>query len=160
MASGLTSVVVTQPRLAIGDLLALAAFSAVACFALRYPSETAATVFFTVVATVLGIATLRALLATPNVRAFYIGFALLGWAYLLVAFCPWFRTSDYADGSGSLLVTSKLLGYVYSRWYGSGGVDRANFEYTCQPLLALFCAVLGGALGRYFDKDQRGGSRR
>jgi len=98
------------PRFTIAGLMVLTLFVGVAVAALRSASDEWASVLFTLTIVMLAIAVLGALFRQGQRRAFWTGFALFGWGYLLVCFGHWFATEVNPH-----LVTTKLLERVYPR---------------------------------------------
>ena len=95
-----------RPRITIAGLLGIVAFVAVAFAALRVPTDGWDGGVFGVTPTVLLISVLLAAHRTERRRAFWIGFALFGWAYLLVSQIPPIEAR---------LPTTKALAYAWDR---------------------------------------------
>src|SRR5262249_55888089 len=98
-----------RPRVSIGSLMCVVLVSAVGLAALRFASELLAGGMFLLTSVVLAVAVLGAIYARPRARARWLGFALFGWGYLLLAFGPWFAEMR------PLLPTSKLFEYLAPR---------------------------------------------
>jgi hypothetical protein len=101
------------PRVSIAQLLWVVLFSGVALAALRSASDLWAALLFTLTATSLLVAVLGAVYRPRGRRAFWLGFALFGWAYLLLGLVPEAR---------SQLATTRLLDDVYARVLGRDGL--------------------------------------
>jgi hypothetical protein len=90
-------------RLSIIWLASVVVISGVGIAALRFATEVWAGVVFTLALFVLGIAVLGVIYRYGARRAFWSGFALFGWGYMVVCFAPWFR-----DEVRPYLFTTKL----------------------------------------------------
>jgi len=143
-----------------GLLIGTAGF-AIACGALVSASQWIASLIFSATLAVLIVAVLGAVLRRGRPRAFWIGFAIVGWGYLWLAHTPindaitpavdkvW-RLQD--DGP---LLTTKLLEWVYDHWIArpsestppssSGG---GMFGSTSLPITRVQFGGLGGG-GRF-----------
>lgn len=114
---------------------------------------------FTVTLGLLLAAVLAAVYRAGAHRAFWIGFALFGWAYILFAFVPVFRVIEHhliAKEVGSLLkehVPDGNSGIVI----GSGGSRISVFSFTqiIHSTIALIFALFGGLAGAYFYGTHR-----
>jgi hypothetical protein len=136
--------------------------------ALRASSALWASVTMTLAVGLFLTAVLGAAFRRGQARAFWAGFALFGWSYLIVVFGPWFRTEVAPH-----LVTTPILEYVevhikqlppgavpYHNSYYIGAVrtpwsylgPRNGEEYmrTGHSLVGLLVALIGGILGRLF----------
>lgn len=101
-------------------LLGATAFVAVACSTLLYASATIASVVFTLTVVVLLAAVAAALFRRGAARAFWVGFAIFGWAYLLLAQwpAPHIGMGIPAGGPGDFqesqgLATTQLMSFTY-----------------------------------------------
>jgi hypothetical protein len=81
------------PKLTIAALMGFVLFAAVAFAALARPSQLAAALLFSGATVVLTIAIIGALFARGPQRAFWAGFAIGGWMYLLMQYGPFFDTA-------------------------------------------------------------------
>jgi hypothetical protein len=93
-------------RFTIATLIAVVAFAAVAIAALREASELWDSSLFSLTFAALLVATLLAVHRTGRSRAFWGGFALFGWAYLISSLIPPVEAR---------LLTTKGLGYLESK---------------------------------------------
>ncbi len=95
-------------RLTIAGLLLLIAACALGAAALKNPTVLWAQLMLTLALTSLLLATLAAIVGRGD-RSFAIGFAVLGWIYLLLALGPWF-----GQQFGPWLLSSRIAeeGYV------------------------------------------------
>ena len=94
-------------RFSLLGLLGVIALIAVACAALRSASEIWGSAAFTLTVAALFVALVGVIFRQRASRAFWGGFALLGWGYLLLVFGPWFK-----DNVSQQLLTTKLLDYL------------------------------------------------
>src|SRR5262249_876529 len=85
-------------------------FCGLAVAALRNASDLWASLVFLATLGLLATALVGILQRRARARAFWQGFALFGWGYLVVAFGPWF-----ADSVAPKLPTSHLIGYAHSK---------------------------------------------
>lgn len=129
-----------RPRFSLRQLLAFVVFVAVGCGALVAPSPWMAATIHTLTAGLLGFAVVAAVGKNGPARAFWIGFAVIGWGYL------WLANSDEYDvsfRSRDTLVTHKLLWLLWDIRYpdspesqrgmsGRGG-GRGMFAVASQP---------------------------
>ena len=97
-------------RHTIASLMAATLVVAVGIAALRNASETWAGIVLFVTLLLLGMSPLAILHRREGKRAFWQGFALFGWGYVVLTMAPWF-----ADRVGPKLPTSQLLGYAHAR---------------------------------------------
>jgi hypothetical protein len=95
-------------------LFGLVTIVALGCAALRSPSELWASSLFTFTIVVLLAAILRAILRRGPARAFWIGFALFGWGYLLLIFGPWFGRCPAPP-----LLSTEALTYLQAKLHKS-----------------------------------------
>lgn len=97
-------------QFSIKALLGLAAFVAAACAALLNASEWWASATCTITLVVLLVAVLRSVFRRGPSRAFWLGFAIFGWAYVLLTFWP---QSDPTSPCQRHLLTTKLSKWAY-----------------------------------------------
>ena len=109
-------------RFSLGALFLLVSFSAVGCAALIYANDIWRQVMVTVAVLSLSLATVMAFVSRQNGRSFAIGFAILGWIYLILVFTP------MADVSNHLL-TTRALDWLSTNIHGPVGRINANL-YT------------------------------
>lgn len=103
----------------LGTLLLAVLSAGVAFAALRSPSDTWASALFTLAVALLLVATLRAVHRRDHIRAYWLGFALFGWAYLILSLVP--ETTPR-------LATTGLLDALFARVHGhTGEVVSADF---------------------------------
>jgi hypothetical protein len=91
-------------------LLGVIALIAIACASLRSASEIWASAAFTATLGVLLLSVVGLIFRHRASRAFWGGFALMGWSYLFLVFGPWCR-----ENAGPQLLTTKLLEYVHPK---------------------------------------------
>jgi hypothetical protein len=108
-----------MPRFSIWQLLVATAFIAAGCFALLNASAWVASALFCGVALLLSAAILFAIYRDGERRAYWIGFAVLGWAYLFLCFGG-FLSATSLSWHGNL--TALLAGALYDRAYAGQAV--------------------------------------
>jgi hypothetical protein len=101
----------------IASVLGLVLFLAVACAALRQADELWDSAVFSLTVVVLVTSVLLAIHCSGRKRAFWLGFALFGWTYLIASLIP---------SVESRLLTSKGLGYLDSRIPGRESTVRVD----------------------------------
>jgi hypothetical protein len=106
-------------RFTIGTLLALVLFLAVAFAALREATDLWDSGVFTLTSAVLVVGVLLSFHRTGKGRAFWLGFALFGWAYLVASLVPPVE---------SRLLTTKGLAFIDSKL--PGRAVTASFTIT------------------------------
>ncbi len=94
-------------QFSLRGLLLFAAFVAVSCAALMYPSIWWASLCLTGAVIVDLVAVLGAVYRRGSARAFWVGFAVMGWAYLLLVFAPLLDRHV-----GHELAATKVLAYL------------------------------------------------
>jgi hypothetical protein len=97
-------------RVSIAGLMAVVLVCGVAAAALREASETWAGILLLVTVGLLAFALLAVRQRREASRAFWEGFALFGWGYLVLTLGPWF-----AEQVGPKLPTAQLLGYLHGK---------------------------------------------
>jgi hypothetical protein len=158
----------TKWRFTIRFLLAMTALVGVTCAALRYPTKLCVAIAFSTAIGLLLVAVVGAFTSRGGMRAFFVGFAIVGWGHMILAFTPYF-----AEGTSHMLVSrycldqlARPLGYGMSpnmyieekslthamMDYVAGSPPALYYKYLVigQSLITLFLAAAGGALGRYF----------
>lgn len=155
-------------------LLMVVAFVSVACAALVYASLWWASICLTGAVIVHLVAVLGLVYRCGPARAFWLGFAVLGWGYLLLAFAP-----GLDRHIGHRLVTTKLLALLQPKLqrtpiqgnasylaldpganvlvittetgrYYHPAPQWGHFQQAGHSLTAILIGVLGGLLARYF----------
>ncbi len=102
----------SRPRFSLGTLLLAVLSAGVAFAALKSPSELWASALFTTAVAVLLVATLMAIHRRERGRAYWLGFALCGWVYLILSLVP--ETTPR-------LATTGLLDALFARVHGHTG---------------------------------------
>jgi hypothetical protein len=105
-------------RFTIGGLLVVVVFLAVAIAALREATDLWDSVVFTATGALLLASVLLAVHRSGRKRAYWLGFALFGWAYLAASLVPAVETR---------LATTKLLAYVDAKIPGRSVVFTVSF---------------------------------
>lgn len=106
-------------RFSIRQLLFATAFFAAGCFALLNASAWVASALFSGVTLILSAAVLFAIYREAERRAYWIGFAVLGWVYLFLCFGGIVSATSLSWHSN---VTALLAGALYERAYASQAV--------------------------------------
>jgi hypothetical protein len=97
-------------RLTIAGMLGLIAFVAVAAAAMKNPTTLWTQILVTASLTSLMLASLAAIVHRGD-RSFAIGFAVIGWTYLVLSLAPWFE-----EHVGPWLLTTRVADEVYVRF--------------------------------------------
>jgi hypothetical protein len=165
-------------RFSIAALMLTVGIAGAGFAALRADSSLAADAMFTATCGVLLLAILAACYRQDARRAFWVGFALFGWSYFVLAFAPWFE-SDVRPR----LLTNRLFTQLYPRvvgmppgsfahynnfWLADSGTGKwslvrngssDHFEHTAHCLAALAAGLAGGILGRCLFATRGRGDR-
>ncbi|MDB5349577.1 MAG: hypothetical protein JWN86_824 [Planctomycetota bacterium] len=157
-------------RPTIGLSLALIAFLAIGMGALRSPTVLWAQIVTTAALTALLIATVGAIVGSP--RAFWVGFAVVGWSYLFFSLGPW-----CSEQVAPWLLSTRMLDELYLRtmvenkilkgpgirqtrvWDGPAMVFMHNFDYLRfhqigHAIAAIAHGVFGGIVAVWLS-DRR-----
>jgi hypothetical protein len=97
-------------RVSIAGLMAVVLVCGLAAAALREASEIWAGILLLVTLGLLAFGLLAVRQRREASRAFWEGFALFGWGYLVLTFGPWF-----GEQVGPRLPTTQLLGYLHGK---------------------------------------------
>lgn len=147
-------------RFSIGGLMAGVALAAIGLWAFRTGTEAAFRTFYTLTIGVLLVATLAAWLGPEGRRAFWIGFALFGWAGLLLGFGikverP--NVEDISEGKnlvGEMLLTTPYLKQSHNLMNVGDRVEAiGKYGYSLASghlLVTLGLALIGGGIGLWF----------
>jgi hypothetical protein len=160
--------VMRGPRFSIAHLLGAVLFVAIAFAALRASSAIWDSAALTASATILLVAVLLAIHRAERSRAFWIGFAFLGGAYLVASLVPEIE---------SRLLTAQWLSYPSPRrpWSRDEAIRLSSPLSPSMPpnpqppgseyfirighsLIALVVGFLGGHLSRWMYVGNRGGT--
>ena len=158
-------------RYSLFGLFGIVAFCAVSAATLAKPSFLAASLVWSVAMAVLGVALVGSATSRGRRQSFWIGFAILGWGYMILTLAPWFD-----DHTGELLASRQLFDYVGPalghepatlelmpgiwRIIFSGRDDIPAYVYliyvvTGHSLLSLVVGFFGGLLGGYFHRSSQ-----
>lgn len=161
-------------RFSLAGLLGFVTVAAIGFVVLRNASEVWGQVMFTSAVAVLLFGVLAAMYRRRQARAFWVGFLVFGWAYMVMVYGPWFE-----GHVGRRLVTTGVLGSVHATLQKPTQVlfyrgddeqylsqlesslaqtDRslAHVEAVGQPLFALLFALVGGVAGRWVYGGREG----
>jgi hypothetical protein len=153
-------------RFRIANLLVLVLFLAVGLAALRAATEPWDKALFGGTFVLLLVSVLLAVHRPGRARAFWLGFALFGWAYLVASLVPSVearlpttRALAYLDAkvpgrdyAGRELLWDTLTGNVLG---GSGAASPEHFLRIGHALLALAMGCAGGGLSRALAAGDR-----
>jgi hypothetical protein len=144
-------------RFSLGGLCALVLACGVALAAAKSPTEPWVNGTFSGALLVLGIALLGALFRRGPARVYWIGFAILGWGDMLLAFGPWCDSKV-----APLLITKTVCEQLHFSFSASlperpfvrqiPGTTLVMYGYQQigHALTALLMGLLGGTLARRF----------
>lgn len=146
-------------------LLGLVAVAAVGCAALAHPVRGSTVAVFTTTIVLLSSAVISATYCRAAVRAFWFGFAIMGWIYWLLV---WVHLEEVSSRDTSLLATSWVLDILDDTKLGviphdplidpvfDPRVDAwLRFRQTGHCLWALLFALAGGVLARWLYLRER-----
>jgi hypothetical protein len=146
-------------RFTLSTLTLCVAFAALVFASLRSSSEIWSGLLFTLTAVILFVAVVGALYSRSTARAFWVGFALLGWGHWVLGYGPWFQTHVSPK-----LLTQGLAVYVEGRLLRPGQASLATLPQfssrlvlvdrpvwrACHSVLTLLIALLGALVARLF----------
>ncbi len=152
-------------RFPIAGLMGAVLVVALGLAALRNASETWASVMFLLTCGVLNLAVVGTLCREGAKRAWWLGFALFGWGYLVLAFwssvqLPTMTLLDvvgsrlglkvqFGGGMGGMGGGMRSAGFwAFGGFGGFGGPPGQSLKQIAHRLWALVAALLGGVLAR------------
>jgi hypothetical protein len=158
-------------RFSIRWLLATVIFAAIAAAATARPNYWWACGLWSAAVATLCAALVGSIICQNAKRAFWISFAVFGWAHFVLAFGPWFH-----DHTGGLLLTRQLLikiGQAANPAVKDIDTSQIWIEHTDpaflihaypsmqfivagQSLFTVLIALAGGYIGRSFYRTGRG----
>jgi hypothetical protein len=160
-------------RFSLAGLMGLVIACGVVFAALSSNSPLWSDVVMTLVLGALFTAILGACYRRRRDRAFWCGFLLFGWSYMLLAFGPWFQSEVKPH-----LVTTSLLTFLHGRitpipagafahydnvyianattgiWNIVKPVNSEVFQRTGHCIAGFLAALIGAALARFFYSSQ------
>lgn len=161
-----------SPRFSIAGLMGVVVVCGLGFAALRTDSPIWAHATLSLTLLALLTAILGAAIRRGRSRAFWLGFAVFGWTYLVLAIGPWFKTEisphlpttdmvNYLQGHikqfppGSIRHDNNLWVWdpATQKW-AYLGQESERFDRTAHSLGALLVAVLGGLVGRLLYQRQ------
>jgi hypothetical protein len=117
-----------MPRFSIRQLLAATALVGLGCLALVKSSALVAAATTGAVALILVAAVVLAIYRSESSRAFWTGFAIFGWSYLVLSYGPIF--SENSGPFGGRMVTARLSTALFNSMHDSPPVQQPTFFYT------------------------------
>ena len=134
-----------MPRFSIGHLLAATALVALGRLALLKSSALLAAALMGAVVLVLIAAVVLAIYRTAETRAFWIGFAVFGWGYLLLCYGPLF-TANGSPFESTRSATGQLAALLYDRIHGSAGTQLGIESNEAFVTFTTASPILPGAM--------------
>jgi hypothetical protein len=120
-------------RFSIARLMGFGVIAAVGVAALKYANEVWASACFTVMLVILVLAILHAIQARGKDRAYWIGFAVAGWAYVAALFGP-FGTEDVSMTPS--LATGVVVDLLETVIHPEANNSRISVTFTSTPIPA------------------------
>jgi hypothetical protein len=160
----------SKGRFTLLSLFGAVTFAAVAGASIAKPSYLWVGIVWTLTTAILGGATLGCFFANGRSRGLCAGFALFGWAHMVLALAPWFD-----HHTGEVLLTRQVVDYIGVKaghnvydyqimpgiWealeLAQSGTDAhtyLSFVIISQSLMTLVVALLGGLVGRYLARQR------
>jgi hypothetical protein len=139
-----------QLQFSLRNLVGAVIACAIVCAIAVRPPIRLGSVSITIAVGVLFAAVLEAVFRRGEARHFWIGFAIVGWGYLVLVFIDPFKTQI-----GNQLLTTKLLDWIHD---GAGirtGNDLADFRQFGQSMITIVLALVGGLASRYAIERSR-----
>jgi hypothetical protein len=123
-------------------LVAVSAIS-IGCAALAYPTQLWTSIVSSLTLAALSLAVIAAIAFRGQSRAFWGGFAFVGWLFIVIEFVN-LPTVNFDKER----LLPNFLAHEISRWRYPGG-SNWNFGYICRFLSALILAWLGGLFAQW-----------
>jgi hypothetical protein len=162
--------VMRAPRFSIAGLMGVVLVASLGLAALRYASPTLAGVVFMLTCSVLALAVVGVACRGQAERAWWLGFALFGWGYLILAFwssysLPALPTMTLVEALRSTLGAAPSAkgvgpmsgggGFGGGGFGGGGGLGGSGIEYASYAQIghcfwSLLAATLGAMVARVF----------
>jgi hypothetical protein len=131
-----------RPRFSIAALMVAIVILSLGLAALRYPNKLWESFYYSIPLAVLVFALLGVLFHRGLSRAFWGGFALSGWFYMLLNFGPWF-----ADSFSPYLFTTACLDLIYPHVAAPEQAAMAVEGARLPNMFGLAGAFGGGGFG-------------
>jgi hypothetical protein len=139
----------TRLRFTLAQLMGIVLFLALGFAALRNANDLWASLTFTVAITAIATAPLVAFTRTGRKRLVWAGFAVFGWAYVVVDLLAptTIYSATFGVARGPKLMSSQLVDLLQPYIMPSTGFDIAH-EHICHSLGIILFGVLGAVVGR------------
>jgi hypothetical protein len=140
------AIVLRSVRFSIAGLMAAVAVAALIVAALRSSTAAWAGAVLMLVCSVLGLSIAGALFQTGSKRAWWLGFALFGCGYLVLAFWSEHNFDSLPTTALVVFLGSKFDPTIQQSVWSRNGTAQWMFLEIAHCLWALVAAILGGAL--------------
>jgi hypothetical protein len=134
-----------MPRFSIRHLLIATAVVAIGCFALMKSSSLWASLLMGVVVLTLAAAVLLAIFRDSERRAYWIGFAFVGWLYVVLCFGNIFAENRSPFG-WTRIITAQAATALYDRIYLSAG-RQPPYDPSAYVGMEMGGGYMGGSMG-------------
>ena len=141
-------------RFSLAALLLVVSFTAVGCASLIYANEMWRQVIVTLTVVALLTATLIAVVQHDRVRAFAVGFAIVGWVYLILAFTPLVDVRDHLLTTRSLNLLGKAIGQITLNDFDAYVLDLSTVGSGQPYLPGVYTATTSSGQFRLMSRPQ------
>ena len=147
----------TRLRFSIAQLMGIVLYLGFGFAALRNADEFWASASYTLAMAMIAAALVGAFARNGTARMTWVGFAVFGWAYLLVARLPDLNTPSAGQIHGPYLLIewgfALLVPYIYPPGAAFNGVE---YDEIAHSLGVIFSGLVGAAVGRLLAmRDER-----
>jgi len=147
----------TRLRFSIAQLMALVLYLGFGFAALRHADPLWASATYTLAMLMIATAGVGAFAQKGTARMTWLGFAVFGWAYLLVARLPDLNTPGAGQIHGPYLLIewgfALLVPYIYPPGAGFNGVE---YDRIAHSLGIIFSGLVGAVVGHLLAmRDER-----
>jgi hypothetical protein len=140
------AILMRRVRFSIAGLMVVVAVTAVVVAALRSASDAWAGAMLMLVCGVLGLAIVGIVCRSGIERTWWLGFALFGCGYLVLAFWSENNFNRLPTATLTLFLSSKFDPTIKQGAWPGGGSLHWSFSQIAHCVWALLAAILGGAL--------------